>query len=143
MDTCGSNPYSELDVFTGASVDALTEVVQGDYGCTSGGRAYLDANAGTTYYVRVSGYAWGAAIALTVARPQAPANDDFADAQVVGAARHCQRHERRRDGAAGRARPAPLRQRPLRLVPLHVGRQRVPDAQPRGVRRRRRPLCRR
>ena len=84
IDTCGANPYSEIDVFTGASVDALTEVAQGDYGCTTGGRVYLDAVAGTTYHVRVSGYEWGGAIALTVARPQAPANDNFADAEPVG-----------------------------------------------------------
>ncbi len=84
MDTCGANPYSELAVFTGTRVDALTSVVSGEYGCTSGGRAYLDAVAGTTYYVRVSGYSWGAAVALTVARPQVPPNDDFANAQAVG-----------------------------------------------------------
>jgi hypothetical protein len=84
LDTCGGNPYSELQVFTGASVDALTEAAKGEYYCTSGRRVYLTATAGTPYYVRVSGYEWGAAIALTIARPQKPANDDFANAQAVG-----------------------------------------------------------
>jgi hypothetical protein len=84
LDTCGANPYSEVAVFTGSDVTTLTEVARGEYGCTSGGRVYIDAVAGTTYDVRVAGYDFGDAIALTVARPQVPANDDFANAQSVG-----------------------------------------------------------
>ena len=86
--TCHDNPYAELQVFTGAAVDALTEVAHTDSGCTGGGTVYFTATAGTAYHVRVAGYDFGADIALTVARPQPPANDMFAQAQPVGLPAH-------------------------------------------------------
>lgn len=88
IDTCADNPYSEVAIYTGASVDALTVVAFSENACSGGGRTYFTADAGTTYHVRVSGYDWGGAIALTVARPQAPANDHFAQAQPVGLPAH-------------------------------------------------------
>ncbi len=81
IDTCGSDAPAELAVYTGTSVTSLNEVAQSTYNCNGGARVYVDAVVGTTYHVRVAG-ATGApgTIVLTVARPQAPANDDFADA---------------------------------------------------------------
>ncbi len=84
LDTCGSDRYAELAVYTGTGVAALTEVARNGYDCAGGARVYIDAAAGTAYYVRVSGYPWVTSIALNVARPQVPANDDFANAQPVG-----------------------------------------------------------
>jgi hypothetical protein len=84
MDTCGSDRYAELAVYTGASVAALTDVAHSVSDCAAGARVYLDAIAATTYYVRISGYDWGTDVALNVARPQKPPNDDFANAQQLG-----------------------------------------------------------
>lgn len=84
MDTCGSDRYAELAVYTGTGVAALTEVTHSVSDCAGGARVYLDATAATTYYVRISAYDWGTDIALNVARPQRPANDDFALAEAIG-----------------------------------------------------------
>jgi hypothetical protein len=84
IDTCGSDRYAELAVYTGVSVAALTDVAHNVSDCAGGARVYLDVVAATAYYVRVSGYDWGTDIALNVARPQKPANDDFANAQQIG-----------------------------------------------------------
>jgi hypothetical protein len=89
IDTCdGNNPYSEVAIFTGATVSGLTAVALGPYGCNGGGRATFTADAGTTYHVRVAGYDWGGDVALSVARPQPPPNDLFAQAQPVGLPAH-------------------------------------------------------
>jgi len=83
IDTCGSDRWAELAVFTGGDVAALTEIARNEVDCAGGARVYLDAEAGTTYHVRVAGYDWGTSIGLTVERPQVPANDDFAAAQAL------------------------------------------------------------
>ena len=84
VDTCGRNSNSELAVFTGDGPATLTELTHSQSDCTGGGRVYFTATAATTFHIRVSGYAWASDFALTVARPQAPANDDFAGAQAIG-----------------------------------------------------------
>ena len=84
IDTCGSDRYAELAVYTGADVATLTEVARNESDCAGGARVYVNATAATTYYIRVSGYAWSTQTALSVGRPQRPANDDFALAQAVG-----------------------------------------------------------
>jgi len=85
VDSCGSPSYAEILVYTGAAVGALTPVTTTATSCNGGGRAYFAATAATTYYVRLAG--WAAATAgteLNVARPKAPANDNFAQAEPLG-----------------------------------------------------------
>ncbi len=90
FDTCDSTFDSLLGVYTGTAVDALSTVVQDDDGCGNalGGIAVFDATAGTTYAIAVDGFG-GAQGEFTLAwgppppPPAAPANDQFADAQVI------------------------------------------------------------
>lgn len=90
FDTCDSTFDSLLGVYTGTAVDALTTVVQDDDGCGTalGGIAVFEATAGTTYAIAVDGYfgeqgefilVWGP----PPPPPTPPANDQFADAQVI------------------------------------------------------------
>ncbi len=89
IDSCSSPRFAELAIYTGASVDALTEVAYTPSGCGSGGRFYISAIAGTTYHVRLAAYDdYNGDVVLNVARPQAPANDDFENAQPVGRPAH-------------------------------------------------------
>ncbi len=84
IDTCRSDVHTELAVYTGDSVGALTELAHSGFECSRGGRVYLDAVAATTYRIRVVGTVGATgAIALALARPQAPSNDDFAAAQPL------------------------------------------------------------
>jgi hypothetical protein len=84
IDTCGRNSNSEVAVFTGDAPSTLTELTHSQHDCTGGGRVYFTATAASTFHIRVSGYDWARDFAMTVARPQAPANDDFARAQAIG-----------------------------------------------------------
>jgi hypothetical protein len=84
IDTCGSDRYAELAVYTGTDVTTLTEVTSSVRDCAGGGRVYLDAVASTTYFIRVGGYDWGTSIVLDLGRPRVPANDDFANAVAIG-----------------------------------------------------------
>ncbi len=90
IDTCGGGPWAELAVFTGTGVSDLTEVAHTREGCSAGSRVYIGAVAATTYYVRVTGFDPGPGytpagdLVLVVARPQAPANDNFENAQAIG-----------------------------------------------------------
>jgi hypothetical protein len=95
IDNCGGGPWAELAIYTGPGLGALTEAPVSRTGCSSGSRVYLDAVAATTYYIRITGYDPGPGygptygpLVLTVARPQAPANDHFANAQPVGRPAH-------------------------------------------------------
>ena len=84
IDTCASHAQTELAVYTGSSVTSLNEVVHSAYDCDGGARVYLTAVLGTTYHVRVTGSVGSPGdVVLHVARPQAPANDDFASAQTL------------------------------------------------------------
>jgi hypothetical protein len=89
IDSCKSARYAGLDVYTGADVDALTEVTHASGGCNGGTRVYFTATAGTVYHLRLAAYDdFSGDTVLNVARPQAPANDDFANAQAVGRPAH-------------------------------------------------------
>jgi len=88
IDTCASPSYTELAVYSGDSLGGLTELTRGENECSRGGRAYLSAQPGTTYHIRVIGPAeLGGDVVLAVARPSPPSNDDFANAQALGTAR--------------------------------------------------------
>ncbi len=91
IDNCGGGPWAELAIFTGPGLGALTEAPLTRSGCSSGSRVYLAAVAATAYYVRVTGRDAGpdyneasGPLVLSVARPQAPANDNFENAQPIG-----------------------------------------------------------
>jgi hypothetical protein len=96
--TCDSNFETTLGVYTGSSVDALTEVA-GDFAslgpdCPESSKAAVtfDAVSGTTYKIVVDGYEGGifpsepfgqGNIALEIAQTPKPPNDDFAKATVL------------------------------------------------------------
>ena len=86
IDTCSGSFYAGLTIFTGTGLGDLTEVPVTRSFCNTGSRIYVNVAAATTYYVRVAAndLAPGGGIVLSVARPQAPANDDFENAQSVG-----------------------------------------------------------
>jgi len=85
IDNCNGSSFAGLTIFTGTGLGDLTEVPVTRSFCNGGNRVYMDAAAATTYYLRVAAYTLaGGGIALTVARPQIPANDDFENAQPVG-----------------------------------------------------------
>jgi hypothetical protein len=84
LDTCDSAVYARAAVYTGAAVNALTEIAHGNGACDGGGRAHFTAVAGTTYHIALTAYSGDSgAIALELATPTPPANDDFSAAQPV------------------------------------------------------------
>jgi len=86
IDTCGGLARTEVAVYTGSGLGALTAASAVRHGCSAGSRLYVDVTAATTYYVRVSGSDMFAAgdLVLDIVRPRAPANDNFENAQPVG-----------------------------------------------------------
>ena len=91
IDNCASGGWwAQLAIYTGPGLGDLTEAPLTRSGCSSGSRVYLDAVAATTYYVRITGldpgpgYSASGSLVLSVARPQAPANDDFENAEPTG-----------------------------------------------------------
>lgn len=85
VDSCSSVKYAELAIYTGAGVGALTEVAHTTGGC----RLYFTAVAGTAYHLRLAAYdEYNGDVVLNVARPKAPANDDFENAQPIGRPAH-------------------------------------------------------
>jgi hypothetical protein len=85
IDTCGSAFDAGLAVYTGASVDALTQLDQQAFGNCPGapGRLiYYVVTAGVTYHIAVDGYN-GATGAITLHLRPPLANDDFANAIVL------------------------------------------------------------
>ncbi len=83
ISTAGSDFDTVLGVYTGSSVDALSEVASNDDShSTVASSVTFAADAGVTYYIAVDGYdgAYGDVV-LSVASPDAdPANNYFADA---------------------------------------------------------------
>jgi Ca2+-binding RTX toxin-like protein len=71
-----------LAVYTGASVDALTEIASNDDWRGFDSRVVFDGVAGTEYQVAVDGYA-GETGDFGLTWGMTPANDDFADAVVI------------------------------------------------------------
>jgi len=91
FDTCGTNYSTALGVYTGESLDALTEVAGTPYlnfECPDGSPAAqvtFQVTAGTTYHIAVASgqqNAWGTT-PLTWNVVPSPPNDDFADAEVI------------------------------------------------------------
>ena len=85
VDTSGSDFDTYLSVFTGSPVDNLALVAENDdggVGLTSA--VTISATGGTTYYIQVDGFSTATGnITLNVADPSLPANDDFANAEVI------------------------------------------------------------
>jgi hypothetical protein len=72
-----------LGVYSGASVDALTELASNDdYGNGTASRVSLAVDAGAEYRIAIDGVA-GASGPLNIRWRQGPVNDNFADAQVL------------------------------------------------------------
>ena len=88
IDTCGSAIDTTLAVYTGAAVDALTEIASaGDdpsEECSPAGVVLFDAQADTTYLIAVDGAGEAQGdVAVNVAPAPLPANDAFASAIAI------------------------------------------------------------
>jgi subtilisin family serine protease len=79
VSSAGSGFTTELAVYTGTSVDALSAPLACD-----GPQISFAATAGTTYYIQAGGFA-GTAGRLSISVGPPPANDDFANAIVIPA----------------------------------------------------------
>ncbi|MEA2931627.1 MAG: hypothetical protein QOI56_412, partial [Actinomycetota bacterium] len=89
FETCSDNAVdTQLAVYTGIAVDALSPVASDDNGCGSQSRVTFDATAGTTYSIAVDGdNGFGPSTGTIVLHwVQAPPNDDFANATPVSGA---------------------------------------------------------
>ena len=89
IDTCGSGFDTVLGVYTG-DLGALAEVASNDDGplvgafCNLTSLVVIDAVAGTTYHIAIDGFdGQEGGLEVRVRLPGAPANDDFANAQVL------------------------------------------------------------
>jgi PKD repeat protein len=85
LKTCGSTADTALAVYTGTAITALTPIAANDDSSACGigstaSRVAFPATAGTTYRVAVETRASDGGYRLVVG---APANDDFADAQIL------------------------------------------------------------
>lgn len=92
LDTCGNAPDTLLAVYKGSAVNALTEVASNDEGlhCYTSSELAFHAVSGTTYHFAVDGYSNDGDVpsstgtfALHLQQATAPANDNFANAQVI------------------------------------------------------------
>ena len=88
IESCDAEIGTELDVYTGESLDALTEVgirLMGGATCVAINPIIrLDAVAGTTYRIAVDSFhSTPGAFEIHVRHPSPPANDDFASAVVM------------------------------------------------------------
>jgi hypothetical protein len=79
IDTCGSGFDTLLAAYTGAAVNALTEVESNDDDCGLQSSILFTANEGETYRLAVDGLD-GASGLFSIRLRLAPPNDDFADA---------------------------------------------------------------
>ncbi len=85
VDTCGSSIDTLLAVYTGARIEALTEVAGNDDAagnCSPQSKVIFSAVANTTYRIAVDGKG-GAQGPLELHIDGAPKNDDFAHAEVL------------------------------------------------------------
>jgi Ca2+-binding RTX toxin-like protein len=82
ISTSGNGTFStSVAVYTGASVDALTEVVSSSY--LSGSRVAFDPVAGTTYHIAIDGYYTSTGNYSFNMTQVVPVNDNFANALVL------------------------------------------------------------
>jgi len=89
VDTSGSSFDTLLGVYTGPSVDSLTEVAAGNDDSAFGlqSKVSFAATSGETYMIAVDGYVGETgSISLHLELAAAPANDDFADATSLSGA---------------------------------------------------------
>ena len=87
IETCGSGFSTALKVYTGSSLVALAPAPadEGTCGRPTRARLILAAVAGQTYRIAVAGNVGSTgSFTLTLRTAHPPANDDFADAQVLG-----------------------------------------------------------
>jgi Fibronectin type III domain/PASTA domain/Divergent InlB B-repeat domain len=87
VETAGSDFDTLLGVYTGTSVDSLGEVATNDDFVRPPGTSFVRfaGTSGTTYRIRVDGYAGAVgSITLHVHQAPPPANDDFASPIVLG-----------------------------------------------------------
>ena len=86
IDTCGSDFDTLLGIYTGTSVDALTEVASSDDApaqrCGQASGTAFRAHAGTTYSIAVDGFEGETGNVQLELHPP-PANDDFANAATL------------------------------------------------------------
>jgi hypothetical protein len=86
--TCEDAVQGLIAVYTGDSLTTLTEVASNSRGCSPGAFVIIDAVAGTTYRIATDsftgffGTSYGP-FTLRIAEHHPPANDDFADAEVL------------------------------------------------------------
>jgi hypothetical protein len=89
MDTCTYYNFDTvLSVHTGSTLGSLMQEAANDDadddGCSLGSTLNFNATAGTTYYVRVAGYASSQGkFTLNLQQVPAPPNDNFADAETI------------------------------------------------------------
>ena len=86
VDACQSTGDTALAVYAGTAVDALTPVASNDDACGSQSRVVFTPVAQQTYSIAIDlrgAAAAGAPVSLTIRRPNSPANDDFAAAEVL------------------------------------------------------------
>ena len=89
IESCGSAFPTVLGVYTGASVDALTEIASAQWqtaeeACGSGARVSFRALAGQTYRIAIDNYLFSGKGSVQVAIKPGPNNDDFANASLIG-----------------------------------------------------------
>jgi len=82
VSTCGSSFDTLLAIYTGDAVDSLTHQASNNDACGVQSEAAFDAVEGVTYLIAVDGDE-AATGAVALALRLAPANDDFADAEVI------------------------------------------------------------
>jgi len=82
ISTCESDFDTLVAVYTGSAVNALTEVAANDDACGLRSSVSFQAAAGTTYRIAIDGLN-GAIGTYELLLRLAPANDDFANAQVI------------------------------------------------------------
>ena len=80
IDTCDSDFDTLLAVYTGDSVDALTEVASNDDGCGGGSKVTFGADASKSYRIAVDGADGETGNIALQAGPPPPPNDDFGSA---------------------------------------------------------------
>ena len=84
FETCGSSFDTTLAVYTGSTLTTLDAVAESDDACALGSRVTFDPVSGTTYQIAIDGFEGATGtIALAWSPVPAPANDDFAAAEVL------------------------------------------------------------
>ena len=90
LETCGSAFHALMGVYTGSTLEGLTNVPSAEGSCGSPHAAItrmIPAVAGTTYRIAVAGFLGGTGpFVVRIRNVNPPANDDFAHAQILAGA---------------------------------------------------------